>query len=124
MAVIHTPSEATHDLGGTRFKTLVSPTRGARETSIWEVEIAPGTVPTPHSLTREEVFVVLAGTASVRIESAHEVAVSGDAIVIPASVRFELANAGSTPLRLLCCMPVGGQAVTDDGSAFTPPWAQ
>jgi mannose-6-phosphate isomerase-like protein (cupin superfamily) len=124
MAVITTPTEPTHDLGDTQFTTLVSPTRGARETSIWEVTIAAGTVPTPHSVTREEVFVVLAGTASVRIDGADEVAVAGDAIVIPASVRFELANSGSTPLRLLCCMPVGGQAVTDDGAAFTPPWAE
>jgi mannose-6-phosphate isomerase-like protein (cupin superfamily) len=124
MAVIHTPTEPTHDLGNTKFKALVSPTRGACETSVWEVEIAAGTEPTPHSLTREEVFVVLSGTAAVRIDGADEFAITGDAIVIPASVRFELTNSGSTPLRLLCCLPVGGQAVTDDGASFTPPWSE
>src|SRR3954470_8447827 len=124
MPVIHTPTEPTHDIGDTQFTTLVSPTCGAQEISMWQVEIAAGTAPTPHSLTREEVFIVLAGTAAVQIGDVDEVAAAGDAIVIPARTRFALANSGSTPLRLLCCMPVGGEAVMDDGASFTPPWAQ
>jgi mannose-6-phosphate isomerase-like protein (cupin superfamily) len=44
--------------------------------------------------------------------------------VVPAGVEFELANAGAGPLRLLCCLPVGGQARLADGSTFTPPWAE
>ena len=46
----------------------------------------------------------------------------GDAIVVPPGVDFQIANDGDTVLRLLCCLPVGGQAVTADGR-FTPPWA-
>ena len=49
---------------------------------------------------------------------------AGDAIVVPADADFELANAGAGPLRLLCCLPVGGQARLADGSTFTPPWAE
>ena len=49
---------------------------------------------------------------------------AGDAIVVPAGPEFELVNAGAGPLRLLCCLPVGGQARLPDGSTFTPPWAQ
>ena len=79
---------------------------------------------TPHSLTREEVFVVLEGAASVRIAGNETHAAAGDAIVVPAGPEFELANAGAGPLRLLCCLPVGGQARLPDGSTFTPPWAE
>ncbi len=99
-------------------------TRGARDTSVWQVEIAAGTPATPHSLTREEVFVVLDGSASVSIDDSPDRAVAGDAIVVPVGARFELANAGDEPLRLLCCMPVGGQTRLDDGTTFTPPWAE
>jgi hypothetical protein len=38
-------------------------------------------------------------------------------------VPFALANGGEDELRLLCCMPVGGEARLEDGTQFTPPWA-
>jgi quercetin dioxygenase-like cupin family protein len=124
MPVLTAPAGPTHDLGGARFTSLATPARGATDTSVWKVEILPGTPATPHSLTREEVFVVLEGTASVRIAGRAGQAGTGDAIVVPAGAEFELANAGTGPLRLLCCLPVGGQARLADGSTFTPPWAQ
>lgn len=124
MPVLHAPTTPTHDLGTARFTSLATPARGATETSVWTVEILPGTPATPHSLTREEIFVVLEGTAGVRIEGTAEEAAAGDAIVVPAGVEFELTNAGRQPLRLVCCLPVGGQARLGDGSTFIPPWAQ
>jgi mannose-6-phosphate isomerase-like protein (cupin superfamily) len=124
MTIIASPPSATHDLGGTRFTSLATPSRGAAETAVWQVEIDPGTPATPHSLTREEVFVVLDGVASVRVGDVSGAARPGDAIVVPAGVAFELANQGDAALRLLCCLPVGGQARLDDGTMFTPPWAE
>jgi mannose-6-phosphate isomerase-like protein (cupin superfamily) len=124
MPVLAAPGAPTHDLGGTRFTSLATPSLGATDTAVWQVEILPGTPATPHSLTREEVFVVLTGRASARIADEVGEAGAGDAIVVPAGVEFELANAGTEPLRLLCCLPVGGQARLADGSVFTPPWAQ
>ena len=123
MPVVTAPSSPTHDLGHTRFTSLASPSRGSCETSIWQVEIDAGSEPTPHSLSREELFVVLAGTAIVRIDGVEETACAGDAIIVPPGVMFELHNGASAPLRLLCCMPVGGQACMSDGASFTPPWA-
>jgi quercetin dioxygenase-like cupin family protein len=124
MAVIPAPAAATHDLGGARFTSLATPSRGSTETAVWQVEIAPGTPATPHSLTREEVFVVLAGAATVEIDGTASAATAGDAIVVPPGVAFGLANDGDEPLRLLCCLPVGGQARMGDEEPFTPPWAQ
>ena len=123
MSVIQAPPAHTHDLGGTRFTSLATPSRGSTETAVWHVEIEPGTPATPHSLTREEVFVVLAGRATVRIGDGSATADVGDAIVVPADTEFELANSDSTVLRLLCCFPVGGLARLGDQS-FTPPWAE
>ena len=123
MTVLTAPDYATHDLGGTRFTSLATPSRGSAETSVWTVEIDAGVPATPHSLTREEVFVVLDGTAAVVVDGVEAVARSGDAIVVPPGVDFRIANGGNSVLRLLCCLPVGGQAVTTEGR-FTPPWAQ
>ena len=124
MPVLTAPAAPTHDLGGARFTSLATPSRGATDTAVWKVEILPGTPATPHALTREEVFVVLEGKASVRIAGNAGQAEAGDAIVVPPGTEFELANAGAGPLRLLCCRPVGGQARLADGSTFTPPWAE
>ena len=123
MSVIPAPTAPTHDLGGTRFTSLATPSRGSNETCVWQVEIEPGTLATPHSLSREEVFVVLAGRATVRIGDGAGIAEVGDAIVVPSDTEFELSNADATVLRLLCCLPVGGVARLGDES-FTPPWAE
>jgi mannose-6-phosphate isomerase-like protein (cupin superfamily) len=124
MPVLRAPAAPTHDLGHARFTALATPSRGSTDTSVWIVEILPGAPATPHSLTREEVFVVLEGTASVRIAGSDGRAEAGDAIVVPAGVEFELANADAGPLRLVCCLPVGGQGRIADGDPFTPPWAE
>ena len=105
MPVLRAPAVPTHELGGARFTSLATPSRGSTDTSVWIVEIAPGTPATPHSLTRDE-------------------ARAGDAIVVPAGPEFELSNAGGGPLRLVCCLPVGGQGRLADGSTFVPPWAE
>lgn len=124
MPVVPAPPAPTHTLEGASFTSLATPSTGTRDSAVWAVEIDPGTPATPHSLTREEVFVVLAGTAATVIDGVAADAATGDAIVVPRDVRFEIRNAGDTPLRLVCCLPVGGQARLDDGSAFTPPWAE
>lgn len=124
MAVIPAPAAPTHELEGARFTALATPSRGSADTSVWQVEIAPGTPATPHSLTREEVFVILAGRANVRIGAQYGEAGPGDAIVVPADTTFELANLSDEPLLALCCLPVGGQGRLADGSVFVPPWAQ
>lgn len=124
MPVLTAPASPTHHLEGTAFTSLATPSRGSSDLSVWSVEIAPQTPSTPHSLTREEVFVVLGGRAAVRIDQELTIAHRGDAIVVPSGARFELANDGDSTLRLLCCMPVGGQAQLPDGSVITPPWAQ
>ncbi|MEZ5408614.1 MAG: cupin domain-containing protein [Acidimicrobiales bacterium] len=122
MPIIPAPSSPTHDLGDTRFTALASPSRGSSETSVWIVEIDPGTPATPHRLTREEVFVVLDGAAAVRVGGVNGAAGTGDAVVVPPDVDFEIAAAGDAPLRMVCCLPVGGQARVGDAT-FTPPWA-
>ncbi|MDX6265562.1 MAG: hypothetical protein QOD70_302 [Frankiales bacterium] len=124
MPVLTAPPAPTHELGATRFTSLATPSRGSQDTSVWSVEIAPDTPATPHSLTREEIFVVLAGKAAVQIGQASHTAAVGDAIVVPPDVEFALANDGDEPLRLLCCLPVGGQARMVGGEPFTPPWAE
>lgn len=124
MPVIAAPPTPTHELPGVRFTSLVTPSRGSTDTSVWQVEIDPAAPVTTHRVTREEVFVVLDGTAQARIDGIDHVAEAGASIVVPPGVPFELAAAGDGPMRALCVLPVGGQAQMPGGEPFTPPWAQ
>jgi len=124
MAVIPAPTAPTHQVGGTSFTSLATPSRGSTDTSVWQVEIQPGTSATPHRLTRQEVFVILSGSARVRIDGQDGIAEPGDVVVVPAAVDFEIAAGAAELLRALCCLPVGGQAMVADGEPFTPPWAR
>jgi quercetin dioxygenase-like cupin family protein len=124
MPVLSAPPAPTHELPGARFTSLATPSRGSTDTSVWRVEIDPGTPATPHQVTREEVFVVLEGIARVRLGGTDDVAGPGGSIIVPPGVPFELVAAGDAPLRALCVLPVGGQAQLPGGEPFTPPWAQ
>jgi mannose-6-phosphate isomerase-like protein (cupin superfamily) len=123
MPIITGPDRPTHDLGDVRFTSLATPSRGSTETSVWRVTLVPGAPGVPHQVTREEVFVVVSGTARVSLGEVTGIATPGDAVVVPADTEFAIGNDGSEDLDLLCCLPVCGQAVTADGETFTPPWA-
>jgi quercetin dioxygenase-like cupin family protein len=118
------PAPPMNPFPGSWFTQLAAPSRGSVSTSVWQVEIEPGTPAAPHQVTKEEIFVVLNGCASVTIAGESTSATVGDAIVVPADTDFALENNGGEALRLLCVLPVGGQASTPDGVVFTPPWAQ
>ena len=118
------PAPPMDPFPGTRFVPLAAPSRGSARTSVWRVEVQPGTPAAPHQVTEEEIFIVLDGRASVSIGGEVTPASAGDAIVVPPNTDLALQNVGEEPLRLLCVLPIGGQARMPDGEVFTPPWAQ
>jgi quercetin dioxygenase-like cupin family protein len=77
MAIVSPLDAPTHDLGDVRFTALATPSRGSTETSVWRATIAPGAPGVPHRVTREEVFVVLDGTARVSVGDLSGVAAAG-----------------------------------------------
>ena len=123
MPVLPAPTGHSHELPGARFTALATPSRGCAETAVWTVEVLPGADAVPHQVTREEIFVALAGEAAVVLDGAAHALREGDTLVVPAGVTFSLAAAGTAPFRALVCLPVGGQAVIPGGEPFTPPWA-
>ena len=106
------------------FTGLASPTRGSTETSVWRVNLAPRAEPVIHSLTREEIFVALAGSALATVDGVEHHITPGDALVVPAGVPFGLANPHDEPFEAVVAFPVGGQATMPDAAPFTPPWAE
>jgi mannose-6-phosphate isomerase-like protein (cupin superfamily) len=123
MPVITAPASPSHELPGARFTTLASPSRGSAENSVWRVSLTPGTPPTVHSVTREEIFVITRGHGAATLDGQTHLLGPGDTLVLPPRVAFSLEARGPEPLEAIVCLPVGGQAVAGDGTSFTPPWA-
>ena len=122
MPVIEPPDQRTHDIPGARFHTLACPSLGSRETSVWRVRLDPGTPGVPHRVTREEIFVVLGGSATASLDGDDQSLTAGSTLVLPAGVELRLST-GDDAMEAIVCLPVGGQGIVGDGEPFTPPWA-
>jgi len=119
------PAEAAprFEMHGAQFTGLAAPSRGAKETAVWRVRLVAGTTPVTHRLTREEVFVALAGTAQVTLAGETFDFPAGAALIVPAATDFALANTVEQAFEAVVVLPVGGMAQVGDAAPFTPPWA-
>ena len=114
----------TFTIPGLTVTGFASPSRGATETSVWMLELSPGTPGTPHTIDREEIFVALAGRATATIAGREQPITAGEALIVPAGEPFALANPHDEPFCAVAAMPVGGRAAFPDGEPFVPPWAE
>jgi mannose-6-phosphate isomerase-like protein (cupin superfamily) len=122
MPVVTAQDAPSFDAPGATIIGLASPSRGSSDAAAWRVRLQADHASPPHSLTREEIFVVLHGSLSARYGDREETAEAGGALIVRPGERFELIAHGA-PAEAVCVMAVGGQAVTDEGT-FTPPWAR
>src|SRR5690349_17861127 len=86
---------------GLIVRGCASPSRGATETSTWHLVLAPGSDGAPHSVTREEIFMVLTGTAVATLDGDDHPLGPGDTLIVPAGVPFALANPGDQPCEAI-----------------------
>lgn len=124
IAVIGAGEAPRFDIGGVAFLGAASPTRGSAQLCTWTVVVDPGhDSAQSHTLDRDEVFTVLAG--SVRLQPGGQTLRVGDTAVVPAGVPIQLANPGVEPARVHVSITAGFSAVMADGTAVgTPPWAR
>jgi quercetin dioxygenase-like cupin family protein len=122
MPIIKSASAPRFDLEGLTVHGLAAPSRGSSETCVWRLALAPQTNGAPHSVSREEIFVVIAGRATATLAGAtHELA-PGDALIVPANETFALANPHAERFEAIAVLPVGGLAAFPAGAPFAPPW--
>lgn len=123
MPYIAAEDAPTFQIPGTTFIGLASPSRGATENSVWRVRLDAGTPAKPHSLTREEVFVVTSGSAIASVAGSEIRLAPGDSLIVPAFTAFSLANPSQDVFEAVVVLPVGGRAMLEDGAPFVPPWS-
>lgn len=123
MHVLRGDAAPVFDLPGVTFTALAAPSRGSAELCAWRITVEPGLdSPEPHTLDRDEVFLVVEG--AIRLRPDGPLVGAGDAAVVPAGEPIQLANPGPEPARVHVAVTAGFSASAADGTAIgTPPWA-
>ena len=124
MNIVRKVDAPTFELPGLTVTGIASPKRGASETCMWMIALAPGAPGFPHSVTREEIFVGLRGRAVVTVGGEDHVLGPGDAVILPAHTEFALANPSAETFEAMVTLPVGGKAIATGAPRFLPPWAE
>ena len=123
MTIIRDEQAPRFDGDGVVVTGLASPSRGCASISAWRVVLDPGAASPEHTLTSDEAFVALRGTARVELDGeAHEIA-AGDCLVVAPDRSFRIRNDGDEPFEAVCAMAAGGRAVVAGQGTFVPPWA-
>ncbi len=125
MAIVRAAQAPIFELGGNHFRGLTSPSRGSSELATWQLEVDPNTEGVAHSIDHEEVFIVLAGKLTVKVNDVESELTAGDAISVPAHSQMAVSNRNELVARSIVCVSVGLQATMADGTVIgTPPWAR
>ena len=123
MTIIREQDAPRFGRDGVEVTGLASPSRGCDTVSAWRVLLAPGAASPEHTLTSDEAFVALRGSARVELDGESEELTAGDCLIVAPERRFTIRNDGPEPFEAVCCMAAGGQAVVEGEGSFVPPWA-
>jgi quercetin dioxygenase-like cupin family protein len=112
-------------LHGTEFHSYASSRSGAAELGGWRADFAPHTPGQAHSMSREELILVLAGALDVELGQERFTARQGDAILVPAGSLFRVSNNADRAAQAWVVTTLGMTAtMARDQQLVTPPWAQ
>ena len=122
MPVIRAHECPTFDLPGVRFSGFAAPSRGSQELCTWQIVVEPGHEGGPHTLDRDETFLVLSGR--LRLNPEGEELGPGDVAIVSAGEPIAVANPGPDEAVAYVAIAAGFTATTADGEQLQPPWAQ
>jgi mannose-6-phosphate isomerase-like protein (cupin superfamily) len=123
MQVIRADEAPRFHLPGVEFTGYAAPARGSAGLCTWRLTVDVGHGgDAPHTLDRDEVFMVLSGTICLADDG--ERLGPGDALVVSAGDAIQVSNPGAEPAEVIVAIPAGFSAMGADGTSFgTPPWA-
>jgi quercetin dioxygenase-like cupin family protein len=131
MPVVRSADATVHDMHGARFSSYASPSRGtAGELCAWRLDLPPGSDGVPHTVSQEEVILVLGGTLHVTLtndpdsRAAATKAEAGDVFVVPAGATLRVGTPDYDAAAAWVTTRAGLQATLPDGSTLAPPWAR
>lgn len=122
MPFIAASEAVVHQVHGVRFVSYVSSAVGSEELCAWRGEVPAGSGGQAHTISREEVFLVLSGSLELTIDGNSRLLGVGDAAVAPAGSTLNVANPTEEPAGMWVTTSAGLTATLSDGSRISPPW--
>ncbi|MFD5258179.1 cupin domain-containing protein [Streptomyces bobili] len=123
MPFIRSSDAVTHEIHGARFVSYAAPRTGSKELAAWRGEVPPGTKAPAHTVSREEIFLVLVGELALTLDGRTERVGAGDTVIINAGSTLSVENPTDRTAITWVTTSVGLTAELADGSVLTPPWA-
>jgi quercetin dioxygenase-like cupin family protein len=124
MPIVRSRDAVVHHLHGATFTSYVAPATGSTELCAWRLEVAAGTAGVAHRVSREEVFLLLAGDLTVTLDGESAPLAAGDAVLVPAGARLRIDNDAQAAATAWVTTSVGLEAELPDGSRISPPWVR
>ncbi|WP_354639349.1 cupin domain-containing protein [Kitasatospora camelliae] len=123
MPVVRSTEAVVHEIHGARFLSYARQETGSTALRAWRLEIPAGTEGVEHTVSHEEVLLLLTGTPVVTLDGAATAPDPTDAVIVPAGTRLKVDNPGPGPVTAWVTTSAGLQATLPDGTTITPPWA-
>jgi quercetin dioxygenase-like cupin family protein len=123
MPFITATDAVVHEIHGVRFVSFAASALGSEELCAWRGEVPAGVTGAPHTITREEVFLMLSGSLELTIDGETCSLAPGDVAVARAGSSLGLFNPTEEPATMWVTTSMGLEATLADGSRIAPPWA-
>ncbi len=123
MPILRFDDAPEFELSSVHVRGLAAPSRGATETLMYRIDVAPGQQLPNHTHDHEEVFYVLSGSLTAVLDGEEYPVAEGDTVMIPAGVEH-WSFAGEVGAALLIAMPSGTVMIRSDGERVEPPWGR
>ena len=124
MPVIRSTEGTPHDVQGTTFTAYANSTTGTADLCAWSTQVPAGQPGLPHRVSREEIFLVTAGTPRFTIDDEIAETAPGDVVVTPAGSLLTIEALGDQDSTIWVTTTRGLTVKLPDGTEFAPPWAQ
>lgn len=133
MPVVRASDATIHEMHGARFSSYASPSRGTGDLCAWRLDLPPGSEGVPHTVSQEEILLVLSGTLHLTLtdgagdpggRGAAAKGQPGDVFVVPAGATVRVGTPDGDPASAWVATSAGLEATLPDGSTVAPPWAR
>jgi quercetin dioxygenase-like cupin family protein len=124
MPVIHSTEGTAHDVHGTTFTAYANSSTGTADLCAWSTRVPAGEPGLPHRVSREEIFLITAGTPRFTIDDETTEPAPGDVVITPAGSLLTIEALGDQDSIIWVTTTLGLTVKLPDGTEFAPPWAQ
>ncbi|MBL1107705.1 cupin domain-containing protein [Streptomyces sp. 5-8] len=123
MPVVRSSEAVTHEIHGARFVSYATPLTGSKELCAWRGEIPAGTEAPAHTVSREEIFLLLVGELLMTLDGRTERISAGDTVIVNPGSTLAVENPTDHTAISWVTTSIGLEAQLADGTRITPPWA-